>query len=198
MITSSAGSRRCIQQLDMESNGKRVDRDGNVVSTRTGPVIWGQPGTNGQHAYYQLIHQGTRLIPCDLIGFCRSLNPIGQRRDLLASNLFARKTEALAFGETAGEVEAEGAPPTLVPHRMISRQSTDEYHLDRATNAGDAREVDRTLRAQGLRPGHHLAHQHVQSIGGLELGKVLAKRITPELTDAGRIPISGTTARPMR
>ena len=154
-----------LQQLDMESNGKRVDRDGSVVNYQTGPVIWGQPGTNGQHAYYQLIHQGTRLIPCDFIGFCRSLNPMGQHHDLLSSNLFAQ-TEALAFGKTAAEVETcrcisgPGAAPD------VSGQPPDEYHPGRATDAGDVREVDRALRAQGLRPGHDLAYQLVRPVGG--------------------------------
>ncbi|MBA3613101.1 MAG: glucose-6-phosphate isomerase, partial [Nitrospirales bacterium] len=107
------------QQLDMESNGKRVTLDGTVVDYQTGPIIWGQPGTNGQHAYYQLIHQGTRLIPCDFIGFSRSLNPNGAHHDLLMANCFAQ-TEALAFGKTAKEVEAEGVPASLVPHRTFA------------------------------------------------------------------------------
>jgi glucose-6-phosphate isomerase len=169
-----------LQQLDMESNGKRVDRDGNVVNYNTGPVIWGQPGTNGQHAYYQLIHQGTRLIPCDFIGFCRSLNPLGQHHDLLASNLFAQ-TEALAFGKTAAEVEAEGTSPALVPHRT--------FPGNRPTN---------TILVEQLTPGilgklialyeHKVFVQgmiwRINSFDqwGVELGKVLAKRITPELT----------------
>ena len=169
-----------LQQLDMESNGKRVDRDGNVVNYNTGPVIWGQPGTNGQHAYYQLIHQGTRLIPCDFIGFCRSLNPMGQHHDLLASNLFAQ-TEALAFGKTVAEVEAEGTSPALVPHRT--------FPGNRPTN---------TILVEQLTPGilgklialyeHKVFVQgmiwRINSFDqwGVELGKVLAKRITPELT----------------
>ena len=106
------------QQLDMESNGKHVNLDGKVVNYTTGPIIWGQPGTNGQHAYYQLIHQGTRLIPCDFIGFCQSLNPLGPHHDLLMANIFAQ-TEALAFGKTAEEVQAEDVPLSLVPHRTF-------------------------------------------------------------------------------
>ena len=169
-----------LQQLDMESNGKRVDRDGSVVNYLTGPVIWGTPGTNGQHAYYQLIHQGTRLIPCDFIGFCRSLNPMGQHHDLLASNLFAQ-TEALAFGKTAEEVEAEGASRVLVPHRT--------FPGNRPTN---------TILVEQLTPeifGKLIAlYEHKVFVQGtiwrinsfdqwgVELGKVLAKRITPELT----------------
>jgi glucose-6-phosphate isomerase len=169
-----------LQQLDMESNGKRVDRDGNVVNYHTGPIIWGQPGTNGQHAYYQLIHQGTRLIPCDFIGFCRSLNPMGRHHDLLASNLFAQ-TEALAFGKTAAEVAAEGVPPALVPHRT--------FPGNHPTN---------TLLVEQLTPGvlgklialyeHKVFVQgtiwRINSFDqwGVELGKALANRITPELT----------------
>ena len=168
-----------LQQLDMESNGKRVDRDGSAVNYDTGPVIWGQPGTNGQHAYYQLIHQGTRLIPCDFIGFCRSLNPMGQHHDLLASNLFAQ-TEALAFGKTAAEVEAEGASPFLVPHRT--------FPGNRPTN---------TILVEQLTPemlGKLIAlYEHKVFVQGtiwrinsfdqwgVELGKVLAQRILPEL-----------------
>ena len=168
-----------LQQLDMESNGKRVDRDGSAVNYDTGPVIWGQPGTNGKHAYYQLIHQGTRLIPCDFIGFCRSLNPMGQHHDLLASNLFAQ-TEALAFGKTAAEVEAEGASPFLVPHRT--------FPGNRPTN---------TILVEQLTPemlGKLIAlYEHKVFVQGtiwrinsfdqwgVELGKVLAQRILPEL-----------------
>ena len=107
-----------LQQLDMESNGKRVDLDGRPVDYQTGPIIWGQPGTNGQHAFYQLIHQGTKLVPCDFIGFCRSLNPLDSHHDLLMANCFAQ-TEALAFGKTAQEVSAEGVPADQVPHRSF-------------------------------------------------------------------------------
>jgi len=168
------------QQLDMESNGKHVDLDGNVVDYNTGPVIWGQPGTNGQHAYYQLIHQGTRLIPCDFIGFYQSLNPVEPHHDLLMANFFAQ-TEALAFGKTAQEVEAEGVDPSLVQHRT--------FEGNRPTN---------TILATKLTPemlGKIIAlyEQKVFVQGtiwninsfdqwGVELGKVLAKRITPELT----------------
>ena len=102
----------------MEANGKSVDLDGRRVDYQTGPVIWGTPGTNGQHAYYQLIHQGTKLIPADFIGFTQTLNPIGEHHDLLMANLFAQ-TEALAFGKTAEEVVAEGVAAALVPHRTF-------------------------------------------------------------------------------
>ena len=107
-----------LQQLTMESNGKRVTLDGVEVDYDTGAVYWGEPGTNGQHCFYQLIHQGTSLIPCDFIGFCRSLNPLGDHHDILTANLFAQ-TEALAFGKTAEEVAAEGTPDWLVPHRVF-------------------------------------------------------------------------------
>ena len=167
------------QQLDMESNGKRVDLEGNVVDYQTGPIIWGQPGTNGQHAYYQLIHQGTRLIPCDFIGFCQSLNPLGQHHDILMANFFAQ-TEALAFGKTAKEVESEGVTHALVSHRT--------FQGNHPTN---------TLLAEKLAPemlGKIIAlYEHKVFVQGtiwninsfdqwgVELGKVLAKRITPEL-----------------
>ena len=167
------------QQLDMESNGKHVDLDGNVVDYNTGPVIWGQPGTNGQHAYYQLIHQGTRLIPCDFIGFFQSLNPLGPHHDQLMANFFAQ-TEALAFGKTAQDVEAEGVDPSLVQHRT--------FEGNRPTN---------TILATKLTPemlGKIIAlyEQKVFVQGtiwninsfdqwGVELGKVLAKRIATEL-----------------
>jgi len=169
-----------LQQLDMESNGKRVDRDGNMVNYHTGPVIWGQPGTNGQHAYYQLIHQGTRLIPCDFIGFCRSLNPLGQHHDLLASNLFAQ-TEALAFGKTDGEVEAEGTSPALVPHRT--------FPGNRPTNTILIGQLTPEMLGKLIALYEHKVFVQgtiwrINSFDqwGVELGKVLAKRITPELT----------------
>src|SRR5947207_11576831 len=102
----------------MVSNGKRVDLEGRAVDYQTGPIVWGQPGTNGQHAFYQLIHQGTKLIPCDFIGFLRPLDEVGEHHPLLMANLFAQ-TEALAFGKTAEEVRAEGTPEWLVPHRVF-------------------------------------------------------------------------------
>ena len=107
-----------LQQLTMESNGKSVTLDGQRVDYQTGPIYWGEPGTNGQHSFYQLIHQGTKLIPCDFIGFCRTLNPLGVHHDLLMSNVFAQ-AEALAFGKTAEQVKAEGTPDWLVPHRIF-------------------------------------------------------------------------------
>ena len=107
-----------LQQLTMESNGKHVTVDGRAVDYETGAVWWGEPGTNGQHSFYQLIHQGTKLIPCDFIGFGRSLNPLGEHHDLLMANVFAQ-TEALAFGKTADQVREEGTPEWLVPHRVM-------------------------------------------------------------------------------
>jgi glucose-6-phosphate isomerase len=171
-----------LQQLTMESNGKHVTLEGAPVGVQTGPIYWGEPGTNGQHSFYQLIHQGTRLIPCDFIGFCQSLNPLGQHHDLLLANLFAQ-TEALAFGKTAAEVAAAGTPARLVPHRT--------FEGNRPTN---------TLIAERLTP-HTLGllvalYEHsvftqgviwnIDSFDqwGVELGKVLANRIVPELTSA--------------
>src|SRR5476651_257700 len=107
-----------LQQLTMESNGKHVTLDGARVGWQTGPIYWGEPGTNGQHSFYQLIHQGTKLVPCDFIGFCQALNPTGNQHDLLMANLFAQ-TEALAFGKTEVEVKAEGTAEWLVPHRTF-------------------------------------------------------------------------------
>ncbi len=168
-----------LQQLDMESNGKRVGLDGRPVAHQTGPVIWGQPGTNGQHAFYQLMHQGTKLVPCDFIGFCRSLNPLGRQHDLLMANFFAQ-AEALAFGKTADEVAAEGVPAELVGHRT--------FEGNRPSN---------TIMADQLDPGvlgvlvalyeHKVFVQgvvwQVNSFDqwGVELGKLLAGRIAPEL-----------------
>jgi glucose-6-phosphate isomerase len=168
-----------LQQLDMESDGKSVDLDGRRVNYQTGPIIWGQPGTNGQHAFYQLIHQGTKLIPCDFIGFSKSLNPLGMHHDLLMANFFAQ-TEALAFGKTAQEVAAEGVPAFQVPHRT--------FEGNHPTN---------TILAEQLTPEtlgklialyeHKIFVQgtiwHINSFDqwGVELGKVLANRIIPEL-----------------
>ena len=168
------------QQLDMESNGKHVDLDGNVVDYNTGPVIWGQPGTNGQHAFYQLIHQGTRLIPCDFIGFYQSLNPVAPHHDLLMANCFAQ-TEALAFGKTAQEVEAEGVEPALVPHRT--------FEGNHPTNTILAKKLTPEMLGKLIALYEHKVFVqgtiwNINSFDqwGVELGKVLAKRITPELT----------------
>jgi glucose-6-phosphate isomerase len=168
-----------LQQLTMESNGKHVTLDGTEVDYSTGPIYWGEPGTNGQHSFYQLIHQGTRLIPCDFIAFVRTLNPLGRHHDMLLANVFAQ-TEALAFGKTSEEVKAEGTPDWLVPHRV--------FEGNRPSN---------TILAEKLTPNtlgkliglyeHSVFTQgaiwHIDSFDqwGVELGKVLAQRIIPEL-----------------
>jgi glucose-6-phosphate isomerase len=168
-----------LQQLTMESNGKHVTLDGARVSYPTGAVYWGEPGTNGQHSFYQLIHQGTRLIPCDLIGFCRALNPLGDHHDLLMSNVFAQ-AEALAFGKTAEQVKAEGTPDWLLPHRTFEgNRPTNVILAERLTPETLGKLValyEHSVFTQGT----------VWSIDsfdqwGVELGKVLAKRIIPEL-----------------
>jgi glucose-6-phosphate isomerase len=171
-----------LQQLDMESNGKRVDLEGRPVACPTGPVLWGQPGTNGQHAFYQLLHQGTRLVPCDFIGFCRSLNAIGQQHDLLAANLFAQ-TEALAFGRTAEEVRADGVPEAQVPHRTFpgNRPSNTILAdvLAPATLGALIALYEHKVFVQGTIWGVNSFDQW-----GVELGKKLAGRVVPELTAA--------------
>jgi glucose-6-phosphate isomerase len=168
-----------LQQLTMESNGKHVTSSGADVTYATGPIYWGEPGTNGQHSFYQLIHQGTRLIPCDFIAFSQTLNPLGQQHDMLMANVFAQ-TEALAFGKTPEQVKAEGTPDWLVPHRV--------FEGNRPSN---------TILAQELTPeslGKLVAlYEHsvftqgviwqINSFDqwGVELGKVLAQRIIPEI-----------------
>ena len=153
-----------LQQLTMESNGKHVTLDGERVAYPTGPVYWGEPGTNGQHSFYQLIHQGTRLIPCDLIGFCRSLNPLGDHHDLLMSNVFAQ-AEALAFGKTAEEVKAEGTPDWLVPHRTFEGNRPTNVLLAERLTPERPREAGGALRAQRLHPGGDLGHRLVRPVG---------------------------------
>jgi glucose-6-phosphate isomerase len=171
-----------LQQLTMESNGKHVTLAGEVVDYPTGPIYWGEPGTNGQHSFYQLIHQGTRLIPCDFIGFMHALNPLGGQQDLLMANLIAQ-TEALAFGKTPAQVRAEDTPGWLVPHRVCEG--------NRPTN---------TILAESLTPHalgalvalyeHSVFTQgaiwHIDSFDqwGVELGKQLAKKVIPQLQDA--------------
>jgi glucose-6-phosphate isomerase len=168
-----------LQQLTMESNGKHVTLNGTTVGYQTGPIYWGEPGTNGQHSFYQLIHQGTRLIPCDFIAFGRSLNPIGRHHDMLLANVCAQ-TEALAFGKTLEQVKAEGTPDWLVPHRTF-----------------DGNRPSNTILAEKLTPAtlgklvalyeHCVFTQgtiwHIDSFDqwGVELGKVLAQRIIPEI-----------------
>jgi glucose-6-phosphate isomerase len=173
-----------LQQLDMESNGKHVTLAGDPVDVQTGPIVWGQPGTNGQHAYYQLIHQGTKLIPCDFIGFGRTLNPLGDHHDLLVSNVFAQ-TEALAFGKTADEVRADGGPEKQVAHRTFEgNRPTNTLMLDVLTPYALGTLValyEHKVFTQGTIWGINSFDQW-----GVELGKVLAQRIIPELqADAG-------------
>ncbi len=171
-----------LQQLAMESNGKHVTLEGVRVDYRTSPVFWGEPGTNGQHSFYQLIHQGTELIPCDFIVFCRSLNPLDGHHDLLMANVFAQ-TEALAFGKTAREVEAEGTPPRLVPHRVFEgNRPTTTILADALTPA--------TLGSLVALYEHSVFTQgviwNIDSFDqwGVELGKALAQRIVGELRGA--------------
>jgi glucose-6-phosphate isomerase len=168
-----------LQQLTMESNGKHVTIDGNNVDYETGPIYWGEPGTNGQHSFYQLIHQGARLIPCDFIAFAQSLNPLGRHHDMLLANVFAQ-TEALAFGKTAEEVKAEGTPDWLVPHRAFEgNRPSNTMLLDRLTPAALGKLValyEHSVFTQG-------AIWQIDSFDqwGVELGKVLAQRIIPQL-----------------
>ncbi len=169
-----------LQQLTMESNGKSVTLDGQRVDYQTGPIYWGEPGTNGQHSFYQLIHQGTRLIPCDFIAFTHTSNPLGEHHDLLTANVFAQ-TEALAFGKTAAEVEAEGTPGWLVPHRVFEgNRPTNTILLERLTPETLGKLValyEHSVFTQGVIWGINSFDQW-----GVELGKALARRIAPELT----------------
>ncbi len=168
-----------LQQLTMESNGKHVTLDGSRVDCETGPIFWGEPGTNGQHSFYQLIHQGTRLIPCDFIGFGQTLNPLGRHHDLLMANVFAQ-TEALAFGKTPEEVRAEGTPDWLVSHRVFEGNRPSSTILaERLTPEILGKLValyEHSVFTQG-------AIWHIDSFDqwGVELGKVLAGRIIGEL-----------------
>jgi glucose-6-phosphate isomerase len=171
-----------LQQLTMESNGKHVTLDGVRVDYDTGPIYWGEPGTNGQHSFYQLIHQGTRLIPCDFIAFAQPLNPLGRHHDMLLANVFAQ-TEALAFGKTADQVKAEGTPDWLVPHRLFEgNRPSNTLLLDALTPAALGKLValyEHIVFTQG-------AVWQIDSFDqwGVELGKALAQRIIPELESA--------------
>ncbi|MGM9464817.1 glucose-6-phosphate isomerase [Streptomyces murinus] len=179
-----------LQQLDMESNGKYVARDGKQVEWGTGPVVWGTPGTNGQHAYYQLIHQGTKLIPADFIGFAEPVAELSgelkAQHDLLMANFFAQ-TQALAFGKTAEEVRAEGVPEELVPHKT--------FQGNRPTTTVLARELTPSVLGQLIALYEHKvfvqgAVWNIDSFDqwGVELGKVLAKRVEPALTEGAEVP----------
>ncbi|HXZ84535.1 MAG TPA: glucose-6-phosphate isomerase [Myxococcota bacterium] len=171
-----------LQQLTMESNGKSVDQDGAPVGIDTGPVYFGEPGTNGQHSFYQLIHQGTRLVPCDFIAFAESLNPLGRHHDLLIANVIAQ-AEALAFGKSAAEVKAEGTPDWLVPHRVFSGNRPSNVILAQ-------RLTPETLGKLVALYEHSVFVQgviwNIDSFDqwGVELGKALAQRIEPELESA--------------
>jgi glucose-6-phosphate isomerase len=168
-----------LQQLTMESNGKHVTLDGAIVDYATGAVYWGEPGTNGQHSFYQLLHQGTRLIPCDFIGFLHSLNPLGRHHDLLMANVFAQ-TEALAFGKRLDEVRAEGSGAELAPHRVFEgNRPTSTLLAERLTPATLGSLValyEHSVFTQGVIWNINSFDQW-----GVELGKVLAKRIAAEL-----------------
>src|SRR4051812_14503403 len=176
-----------LQQLDMESNGKSVTLAGERVTYQTGSIIWGQPGTNGQHAFYQLIHQGTKLIPCDFIGFAKSLNPLGDHHDQLMANFFAQ-TEALAFGKTAAEVKAEGVPDALVSHKTFEgNRPTSTILAEVLTPAVLGKLValyEHKVFVQGVIWGLNSFDQW-----GVELGKVLAKRIATELSAKGSVEL---------
>jgi len=171
-----------LQQLTMESNGKHVTLDGKAVEYDTGPIYWGEPGTNGQHSFYQLIHQGTRLIPCDFIAFGQALTLLGRHHDILLANVFAQ-AEALAFGKTPAEVKAEGTPDWLVPHRVFEgNRPSNTILADRLTPEALGKLValyEHSVFTQGV-------IWQIDSFDqwGVELGKVLAQRIIPELENA--------------
>jgi glucose-6-phosphate isomerase len=168
-----------LQQLTMESNGKHVTLDGTAVDCDTGPVYWGEPGTNGQHSFYQLIHQGTRLVPCDFIAFCQPLNPLGRHHDMLLANVFAQ-TEALAFGKTEKQVKDEGTPDWLAPHRVFEgNRPSNTILLERLSPESLGKLValyEHSVFTQGVIWNINSFDQW-----GVELGKALAQRIIPEL-----------------
>jgi glucose-6-phosphate isomerase len=169
-----------LQQLTMESNGKHVTREGATVDYQTGAIYWGEPGTNGQHSFYQLIHQGTKLIPVDLIAFANTLNPIGEHHDILVSNVFAQ-AEALAFGKTAEQVRAEGTEGAVVPQRVFEgNRPTNVILADRLTPYSLGTLValyEHSVFVQGT-----IWQINSFDQWGVELGKALAKAIIPELT----------------
>jgi len=166
----------------MESNGKHVTSDGSTVTYNTSPIYWGEPGTNGQHSFYQLIHQGTRLIPCDFIAFAQTLNPLGHHHDMLLANVFAQ-TEALAFGKTPEQVKAEGTPDWLVPHRV--------FEGNRPSNTILASKLTPEILGRLVALYEHAVFTEgtiwqINSFDqwGVELGKVLAQRIIPEVENS--------------
>jgi len=177
-----------LQQLTMESNGKHVTLSGARVNYQTGPIYWGEPGTNGQHSFYQLIHQGTRLIPCDFIAFGQPLNPLGRHHDILLANVLAQ-AEALAFGKTREQVKAEGTPDALVPHRVFEgNRPSNTIFAERLTPETLGKLValyEHSVFTQGT----------IWSIDsfdqwGVELGKVLAQRIIPELESPKEVALN--------
>jgi glucose-6-phosphate isomerase len=180
-----------LQQLTMESNGKHVTMDGRHVTYETGPVYWGEPGTNGQHSFYQLIHQGTRLIPCDFIGFYKALNPLGRHHDMLMANVFAQ-AEALAFGKTEEEVRAEGVAEALIPHKVFEgNRPSNTILADVLTPAILGKLValyEHAVFTEG-------AIWNIDSFDqwGVELGKVLATRILSELEGSGKLAHDSST-----
>jgi glucose-6-phosphate isomerase len=177
-----------LQQLTMESNGKHVTLEGKPVNYATGPIYWGEPGTNGQHSFYQLIHQGTRLIPCDFIAFAQALNPLGRHHDILLANVFAQ-TEALAFGKTPEQVKAEGTPDWLVPHRVFEgNRPSNTILADRLTPANLGKLValyEHSVFTQGTIWDINSFDQW-----GVELGKALAQRIIPEIESKTEPPLA--------
>jgi glucose-6-phosphate isomerase len=185
-----------LQQLVMESNGKRVTADGVRVDYDTSPVCWGEPGTNGQHSFFQLLHQGTRLVPCDFIAFLRPQNPLGQHHAMLLANVFAQ-AEALAFGRTAEEVRAEGTPEALVPHRVFEGNRPSNMilaeQLTPATLGSLVALYEHSVFTQGVIWDIDSFDQW-----GVELGKVLAQRILPELEGDGELGHDGSTNRLIR
>ncbi len=181
-----------LQQLTMESNGKHVTLDGEQVDYQTGPIYWGEPGTNGQHSFYQLIHQGTRLIPCDFIAFCQALNPLGTHHDILLANVFAQ-AEALAFGKTAEEVKAEGTAEARAAQGLRGQPAVERHPRRPLTPRVLGKLValyEHSVFTQGV-------IWEIDSFDqwGVELGKVLARRIIPELEGADE-PTRSTTAPP--
>jgi glucose-6-phosphate isomerase len=180
-----------LQQLTMESNGKGVTLDGDVVNYQTGPIYWGEPGTNGQHSFFQLLHQGTKLVPCDFIAFCQPLNPIGDHHDLLIANVIAQG-KALAFGKTAAEVRAEGTPEWLIPHRTFAgnRPSTMIF-AERLTPETLGKLIalyEHSVFTQGVIWGINSFDQW-----GVELGKALAQQIFPQLQEEKELAHDSST-----
>ena len=171
----------------MESNGKHVTRDGHAIAYQTGPIYWGEPGTNGQHSLYQLLHQGTKLIPCDFIGFVQPLNPLGHHHDILFANMFAQ-AEALAFGKTPEEVRAENIPAWLVPHQTFEgNRPSSTLLMERLTPALLGKLValyEHSVFTQGVLWDIDSFDQW-----GVELGKALATRIMPELETTDKHPL---------